>query len=67
MGRNWHIWAEAQEVTLVGLLVLGAVRDRSHTADRKQGLMGNRKPRLGREYLADGSTAPANWFLGLFK
>lgn len=55
MGGNWHIWAEAQEVTFVGLLILSTVWDRTHTADWEQRLMGNQKFRLGTEFLADQS------------
>lgn len=53
MAGNWHVWAEAQEVTFVGLLILGAVRDRAHTSDWKQRLTGNQRSRLGRDFSAE--------------
>lgn len=51
VGGNGHIWAEAQEVTLVGLLILGTVWDGSHTANWKQRLMGNQTEFLMRNRL----------------
>lgn len=59
MGGDWHLWAEAQEVTFVGLLILSRVGDGTHTAHRKQRLMRNQKFRLGTSFLADPSTAHA--------
>lgn len=59
MGGNWHIWAEAQEVTFVGFLILSTVRDRTHTANGKQRLMGNQKVTLTTLFLADQSTVYA--------
>lgn len=41
MGGDGHIWAEAQEVTLVGLLILSTVWDGAHAANWEQRLMGN--------------------------
>lgn len=38
VGWNGHVWAETQEVTFVGLLILATVWYRAHTADWKQGL-----------------------------
>lgn len=51
MGGNGHIWAEAQEVTLVGLLILSTEWDGSHTANWKQRLMGNQTEVLIRNRL----------------
>lgn len=42
MGWNRNIWAEAQEVAFVGLLVLSTVRHRTHTTYWHQRLMGNK-------------------------
>ena len=42
VGRNGHIWAQTQEVALVGLLILTTVWHRTHTANWEQGLMGER-------------------------
>lgn len=40
MCGDGHVRAEAQEVTSVCFLILGAVRHRADTAHREQGLMG---------------------------
>lgn len=61
MGGNWHIWAEAQEITFVGLLILRTVWDRAHTADWKQRLMEMQKFKLGTSFLADQSTVYATY------
>lgn len=45
MGGDGHVWTEAQEVTSVGLLVLGTVWYRADTAHWEQGLVGNRRTR----------------------
>lgn len=55
MSWNRDIWAETQEVTFVGLLILRTVRDRPHTTHWKQRLTENRRSLLETQITNTGS------------